>query len=141
MSPLISLRKRGSMQPLLPLEAVSRMNFVLSTMILANTVIFSVFPKLSSVSGGGSTRMRYVVYIYVTCPTMRPRGHHLHPPTYEYVFRLRIIKRMRKQWKPGPFLHFSGLGTRLLCIMLFLDNYNYFGYLKGANEVNRQYFQ
>ena len=22
-----------------------------------------------------------------------------------------------------------------------LDNYNYFGYLKGANEVNRQYFQ
>ena len=28
-----------------------------------------------------------------------------------------------------------------LCIMQFLDNYNYFGYLKGANEVNRQYFQ
>jgi len=27
------------------------------------------------------------------------------------------------------------------CIMQFLDNYNYFGYLKGANEVNRQYFQ
>ena len=25
--------------------------------------------------------------------------------------------------------------------MQFLDNYNYFGYLKGANEVNRQYFQ
>jgi len=22
-----------------------------------------------------------------------------------------------------------------------LDNYNYFGYLKGANEVSRQYFQ
>jgi len=22
-----------------------------------------------------------------------------------------------------------------------LDNYNYFGYLKGVNEVNRQYFQ
>ena len=28
-----------------------------------------------------------------------------------------------------------------LCIMQFLDNYNYFGYLKGANEVNRQYLQ
>ena len=28
-----------------------------------------------------------------------------------------------------------------LCIMQFLDNYNYFGYLKGANEVNRPYFQ
>ena len=25
-----------------------------------------------------------------------------------------------------------------LCIMKFLDNYNYFGYLKGANEVNIQ---
>ena len=25
--------------------------------------------------------------------------------------------------------------------MQFLDKYNYFGYLKGANEVNRQYFQ
>ena len=25
--------------------------------------------------------------------------------------------------------------------MQFLDNYNYFGYLKGVNEVNRQYFQ
>jgi len=25
--------------------------------------------------------------------------------------------------------------------MQFLDNYNYFGHLKGANEVNRQYFQ
>jgi len=25
--------------------------------------------------------------------------------------------------------------------MQLLDNYNYFGYLKGANEVNRQYFQ
>jgi len=25
--------------------------------------------------------------------------------------------------------------------MQFLDNYNYFGYLKGDNEVNRQYFQ
>jgi len=25
--------------------------------------------------------------------------------------------------------------------MQFLDNYNYFGYLKGANEVNTQYFQ
>jgi len=25
--------------------------------------------------------------------------------------------------------------------MQFLENYNYFGYLKGANEVNRQYFQ
>jgi len=24
-----------------------------------------------------------------------------------------------------------------LCIMQFLDNYNYFGYLKGANEVNK----
>jgi len=28
-----------------------------------------------------------------------------------------------------------------LCIMQFLDNHNYFGYLKGVNEVNRQYFQ
>jgi len=28
-----------------------------------------------------------------------------------------------------------------LCIMQSLDNYNYFGYLKGANEVNWQYFQ
>jgi len=25
--------------------------------------------------------------------------------------------------------------------MQFLDNYNYLGYLKGANEVNKQYFQ
>ena len=25
--------------------------------------------------------------------------------------------------------------------MQFLDNYNYFGYLKGVNEMNRQYFQ
>jgi len=25
--------------------------------------------------------------------------------------------------------------------MQVLDNYNYFGYMKGANEVNRQYFQ
>ena len=25
--------------------------------------------------------------------------------------------------------------------MQFSDNYNYFGYLKAANEVNRQYFQ
>jgi len=25
--------------------------------------------------------------------------------------------------------------------MQFFDNYNYFGYLKGANEVNTQYFQ
>jgi len=25
--------------------------------------------------------------------------------------------------------------------MQFLDNYNYFGYLKGASEVNRQYLQ
>ena len=29
----------------------------------------------------------------------------------------------------------------LLCIMQFLDNYNYYGYLKYVNEVNRQYFQ
>ena len=28
-----------------------------------------------------------------------------------------------------------------LCIMQFYDNYKYFGYLKGANEVNREYFQ
>ena len=48
------------------------------------------------------------------CSSMWPRRRHLHPPTYEYVFRLRIIKHMRKQWKPGPFLlPFSGLGTRL----------------------------
>ena len=45
---------------------------------------------------------------------MWPRRRHLHPLTYEYVFRLLIIKRMRKQLKPGPFhLPFSGLGTRL----------------------------
>ena len=45
---------------------------------------------------------------------MWPCRRHLHPPTYEYVFRLQIIKRMREQWKPGPFLlPFSGLGTRL----------------------------
>jgi len=43
------------MQPLLPLEAVSRMSFVLLTMILAITVTFSVLPKLSSVPGA---RMR-----------------------------------------------------------------------------------
>jgi len=28
-----------------------------------------------------------------------------------------------------------------LCNMQFLDNHKYFGYLKGANEVNREYFQ
>ena len=91
---------------LLPLEAVSRMSFVLLTMILANTVNFSVLPKLSC---GGKHSYAYVVNIL-----RRPRRRHLHPPTYEYVFRLRIIKRMRKPWKPGPFLlPFSGLGTRL----------------------------
>jgi len=28
-----------------------------------------------------------------------------------------------------------------LCIVHFLDKYKYFGHLKGANEVNREYFQ
>ena len=79
---------------------------VLLTMILANTVNFSVLPKLSC---GGKHSYAYVVNIL-----RRPRRRHLHPPTYEYVFRLRIIKRMRKPWKPGPFLlPFSDLGTRL----------------------------
>ena len=50
----------------------------------------------------------------VTPSTMWLRRHHLHPPPYEYVLRLQIIKRMCKQWKPGPFLlPLSGLGTRL----------------------------
>ena len=30
---------------------------------------------------------------------------------------------------------------KLATMYRVLDNYNYFGYLKGANEVNRQYFQ
>ena len=42
-------------------------------------------------------------------------------PAYEYVLRLQIIKRMRKQWKPGPFLlAVSGLGTRLTIHVLAL---------------------
>ena len=37
------------------------------------------------------------------------------PSPYEYALWLQIIKRMRKQWKPGPFLlPLLGLGTRLL---------------------------
>ena len=51
--------------------------------------------------------------------TMWLRRHHLHPPLYQHVLRLRIIKHMRKQWKPGPFLlPLSGLGTRLPTILL-----------------------
>ena len=35
-------------------------------------------------------------------------------PPYEDIFQLQIIKYMRKQWKPGPFLlPLSGQGMRL----------------------------
>ena len=44
------------------------MSFVLLTMILANTVNFSVLPKLSSVPGGGKHSYAYVENIYFGWP-------------------------------------------------------------------------
>ena len=53
-----SLRKRGSMQPLVSPEAVSRMSFVLLTMILAKTVTFLCSRSSHQFQVEGSTRTR-----------------------------------------------------------------------------------
>jgi len=114
------------MHPLLPLEAMSRMNFVLLMVILANIVTRLLFCAPEALisfrcTGGGKHS-----YAYVRKNILRHTPNHVTtrtsfaPSHYEYVFRLRIITRMRKQWKPGPFLlPLSGLGTRLSTDQLF----------------------
>ena len=104
------------MQPLLPLEAVSRMSFVLLTTDLGKYGHLFCAPEALI-----SSRWREALVRVRSINVLRHTRNHVttlasFAPSHLWIcVSVRIIKRMRKQWKPGPFLlPFSGLGTRLL---------------------------